>query len=91
MDLMWRSLVSVSAMMCGGVCVVRRFCRSRMGVCIPLMLRVRAVMGDGSTQSWCWFLFPCEVMAEMLGYVGVWLMSRRMGLLVLVCLVVCVC
>jgi hypothetical protein len=45
MDLMWRCLVSVSAMTCGGVCVVRRFCRSRMVVCIPLVLRVRAVMG----------------------------------------------
>ncbi len=45
MDLMWRCLVSVSGMIYGGVCVVRKFYRSRMVVCIPLVLRVRAVMG----------------------------------------------
>ena len=45
MDLMWQCLVSVSAMIYGGVCVVRRFYRSRMVVCIPLVLRVRVVMG----------------------------------------------
>ena len=27
----------------------------------------------------------------MLGYVGVWLVSKRMGLLVMVCVVMCVC
>ena len=28
--------------MCGSECVVRRFCRSRIVVCIPLVFRVRA-------------------------------------------------
>ena len=42
MDLMWRCLVSVRAMMCGSGCVVSMFCRSMMIVCIPLVLKVRA-------------------------------------------------
>jgi hypothetical protein len=37
-------LVSVRAMMLGFGCVLRRFCRSIIVVCIPLVLRVRAVM-----------------------------------------------
>ncbi len=44
-DLLWRCFVSVRAMICGGVCVARMFCKSRMVVCIPLLvLRVRDVM-----------------------------------------------
>ena len=44
MDLMYLCLVSVRAMMFGFACVLRRDCRSNIVVCIPLVLRVRAVM-----------------------------------------------
>ncbi len=44
MDLMCMCMVSVRAMMLGFGCVLRRFCRSNIVVCIPLVLRVRAVM-----------------------------------------------
>ncbi len=44
MDLMCLCLVSVRAMMFGFGCMLRRVCRSSIVVCIPLVLRVRAVM-----------------------------------------------
>jgi len=47
-------------MICGVDCVARRFYMSKMVVCIPLVLRVRAVMGGweysyavlGSVSGW---------------------------------------
>ena len=44
MDLMCLCLVSARAMMLGFGLVLRRFCRSSIVVCIPLVLRVRALM-----------------------------------------------
>ena len=44
MDLMCSCLVSVRAMMLGFGCVFRKDCRSNIVVCIPLVLRMRAVM-----------------------------------------------
>jgi hypothetical protein len=45
MDLLCRCVVSVSTLICGGVCFASMFCRYRIVVCIPLVLRVRAGMG----------------------------------------------
>ena len=42
---MWRCFVSVSEMIWGGDCVASMFCKSRIVVCIPLVLKVRAVIG----------------------------------------------
>ena len=39
-------LVSVRAMMFGFGCMLRRDCRSNIVVCIPLVLRVRAVIAE---------------------------------------------
>ena len=50
MDLIWRCLVSVRAMMSGPVWLVSIFFRSRMVVCIPRVLRVRALV------LWCVYL-----------------------------------
>ncbi len=44
MDLMCMCFVSVRAMMFGFGCALRRGCRSNIVVCIPRVLRVRAVM-----------------------------------------------
>ena len=44
MDLMFLCLVSVRAMMFGCGCVCRRACRAMIVGCMPLVLRVRAVM-----------------------------------------------
>ena len=44
MDLMCLCLVSVRAIMLGVGCVLRRVCRSNIVVCMPLVLRMRAVM-----------------------------------------------
>ncbi len=41
--LMWRCLVSVMAMMLGLGWLLRRSWRSRVVVCMPLVLRVRVV------------------------------------------------
>ena len=46
MDLMRLCLVSMRAMMFGFVCVLRWDCRFNIVVCIPLVLRVRAVMAE---------------------------------------------
>ena len=45
MDLKWRCFVSVSEMILGDGCVAGIFCKSRIVVCIPLVLRVRVVIG----------------------------------------------
>ena len=42
---MWRCFVLVSELILGEGCVASRFCRSRIVVCIPLVLRVMAVIG----------------------------------------------
>ncbi len=44
MDLIWRCLVSVSAMIYGGCCLERICCKSSIVVCIHLVFRVKAVM-----------------------------------------------
>jgi hypothetical protein len=69
MDLMWRCFVSVSAMIWGRPCVARMFCRSRMVVCIPLVLRVRAVMGGWE--------YACSVIS--VGCVGVCVLIVWLG------------
>ncbi len=43
MDLMWRCFVSVRAMICMSGWLVSMLCRSMMVVCIPRVLRVRAL------------------------------------------------
>ena len=42
---MWRCFVSVSEMILGDGCVASIFCKSRIVVCIPPVLMVRAVIG----------------------------------------------
>ena len=54
MDLIWRYLVFVRAMMCGPAWLVSMFCRYMMVVCISRVFRVRALM------LWC----------VLLGFVG---------------------
>jgi len=51
MDLTSRFFFSVRAIICGLECLFRRSCRSRMVLCIPLVLRVRAVI-EGWKYGW---------------------------------------
>ena len=66
MDLMCLCLVSVRAMMLGFGCVLRSDCRFNIVVCIPLVLRLRAVM-TGWVQCTGGIVF-----AAVVGVCGVW-------------------
>ena len=66
------------------------FCKSRMVVCIPLVLRVRAVMGDECTHVAYCVLCLVGVVSLMSVYVGVCWVLGKVVRLFLVILVLCV-
>ena len=77
-DLMCQCLVSVRAMIWGLGLLLRRSCRSSIVVCIPLVLRVSAIMAGWEQGGWG---FGCVGGGGGLGCVSWGLLSVGWGVL----------